>query len=169
MRHKKLELSAILLLGLGLTGLQAQTMYVKESNDTQTAYLLSNVQKIAFSGGNATIQKIDNSTGVYALSGLRYLNFTDLTTSITEQPMQLSNANLITYPNPVNDVLNIDLTGVESEGTIRILTLEGKLLQEQKTNSANKVTLDLSQMPRGIYLCRYVSTTEITTVKIIKQ
>ena len=32
MRHKRLKLSAVLLLGLGLTGLQAQTMYVKESS-----------------------------------------------------------------------------------------------------------------------------------------
>ena len=32
MRQKRLKLSAVLLLGLGLTGLQAQTMYVKESS-----------------------------------------------------------------------------------------------------------------------------------------
>ena len=32
MRHKRLKLSAVLLLGLGLTGLQAQTMYVKGSS-----------------------------------------------------------------------------------------------------------------------------------------
>ncbi len=30
MKHKRLKLSALLLLGLGLTGLQAQTMYVKK-------------------------------------------------------------------------------------------------------------------------------------------
>jgi hypothetical protein len=169
MRQKKIKLSAILLLGLGLPGLQAQTMYVKEKSGTQTAYTLSSVRKMTFSGGNATIQKIDNSTGVYVLSGLRYLNFTDLTTSITEQPMQLSNANLITYPNPVTDVLNIDLTGVASEGTINILTLEGKVLQVQKTKGTSTVTLNLSQLPQGIYLCRYVCATEIKTVKIIKQ
>ena len=82
MRQKRLKLSAVLLLGLGLTGLQAQTMYVWESNSTQTDYALSNIRKMTFSGGNVTIQKTDNSTGVYGLSGLRYLNFTDLATSI---------------------------------------------------------------------------------------
>ena len=163
------KLSAVLLLGLGLTSLQAQTMYVKKSSGTQTAYTLSNVRKMTFSGGNATVHKTDNTTSVYALSGLRYLNFTDLTTSISEQPMLLASAALITYPNPVNNVLNIDLTGEASEGSVSILTLEGKLLQEQKTNGANTVTLNLSQLPQGIYLCRYVSTTDIKTVKIIKQ
>lgn len=55
MRHKRLKLSAVLLLGLGLTGLQAQTMYVKESSGTQTAYTLSNIQKMSFSSGNLTV------------------------------------------------------------------------------------------------------------------
>jgi len=158
------------LLGLGLTGLQAQTVYVKESSGTQTAYPLSSVRKMTFSGGNVTVHKTDNSTGVYALSGLRYLNFTDLSTSTTEQPMQLANANLIAHPNPVTDVLNIDLTGLENRsGSISILSLEGKLLQGQKTNGASIVTLNLSRLPQGIYLCRYASATEIRTAKIIKQ
>ena len=159
----------MLLLGLGLTGLHAQTMYVKESNGTQTAYALSSVLKMTFSGGNATVQKTDNSTGVYALSGLRYLNFTDLTVSITEQPMQLVNASLITYPNPVTDVLNIDLKGVIGEGSISILTLEGKVMQTHKTTMSSIVSIDISHLSQGIYLCRYSNTLEIKTVKIIKQ
>jgi len=169
MRNKKLKISAILLFGIGLTGLQAQTMYVKQSSGTQTAYTLSSVRKMTFSLGNVTVQKTDNSTGVYALSGLQYLNFTDLTTSIANLPIQLGNTNIITYPNPVTDVLNIDLTGVASEGTISILSLDGKVLQVQKTSGTGIVTLNLSQLPQGIYLCCYTNETEIKTVKIIKQ
>lgn len=168
MRYKRLILSAVLLLGLGLTGLQAQTMYVKESSGTQTAYTLRSVQKMTFSSGNVTVQKKDNSTAVYALSDLRYLNFQDLITGL-EQPVQQGAFNLIIYPNPVADVLNIDLTGVTTGGTISILTLEGKVLQEQKNDGVNTITLNLSQLPQGIYLCRYASTTEIKIVKIIKQ
>ena len=180
MRHKqkKLKVESKKLKVLGVLALltfyfslftaTAQTMYVKESSGTQIAYTLSSIRKMTFSGGNATVQKTDNSTGVYNLSGLRYLSFEDLTT-VLEQPVQQGASNLIVYPNPVADVLNIDLTGVESEGTISILALEGKLLQVQKTDGSNTVTLNLSQLPQGIYLCRYVSRTEIKTVKIIKQ
>ena len=110
MRQKRLKLSAVFLLGLGLTGLQAQTMYVKEKSGTQTAYTLSSLRKMTFSGGNATVQKSDNSNGVYALSGLRYLNFTNLIAGITEPTVQIDNANIVTYPIPVSDVLNINLT-----------------------------------------------------------
>lgn len=169
MRHKRLKLSAVILLGLGLTGLQAQTMYVKEKSDTQTAYALSSLRKMTFSGGNVTIQKADNSAGVYAISGLRYLNFIDKTTGIAEPPMQLGNASLISYPNPVTDVLNIDLTGVTGEGTISILTLEGKVMQMQHTSGNSLITLNLSHLPKGIYLCLYVNSLETKTAKITKQ
>ena len=169
MRHKRLKISGILLLGLGLTGIQAQTMYVKQSNGTQTDYALSSIRKMTFSGGNATVQKTDNSTGVYGLSSLRYLNFTDLTTGIVEPTMRLGNANLITYPNPVTDLLTIDLTGVTDVGTISILSLEGKVLQTQEYRGASIVKLNLSHLPQGIYLCQYSNATEQKTVKLIKQ
>ena len=169
MRHKRLKVSGVLLLGLGLTGLQAQTMYVKEKSGTQTAYTLSRLRKMTFSGGNATVQKTDNSTGVYALSGLRYMNFTDLTTGITEPTAQLGHSNLITYPNPITDVLNVDLTGVTGEGTISILTLEGKVIQTQNINGSSLVTLNLNHLSQGIYLCRYSTAAEIKTIKIIKK
>lgn len=262
MRQKRLKLSGILLLGLGLTDIQAQTMYVKESNGTQTAYSLNSVRKMTFSGGNATVQKTDNSTGVYAISGLRHLSFknftiadvqaptapsslttsgvtttsvslswnastdnvgvtyyliykdgvkidsvttasyivselsasttysftvkardaannisassnaisitTSSTTGISEPIIQFSYSNLITYPNPVTDVLNVDLTGVTGEGTISILTLEGKAIQTQTTNGNSLITLNLSHLSQGIYLCRYSNAVEIKTVKLIK-
>ena len=50
MRPKKVKLSAVLLLGLGLSSIQAQTMYVKKSNGTQTAYPLNSIRKMTFSG-----------------------------------------------------------------------------------------------------------------------
>jgi hypothetical protein len=170
MRHKKLKLCAILLLGVGLTGLQAQTMYIKKSNGSQTAYTVSNVRKMTFASGNVTFQKTDNSTEVFALSGLIYLSFSDFTTGIDKQQIQAGNTTLITYPNPVVDVLNIDLTSTDNQnGSISILSLEGKIIQTEKTAGKSIVILNLSQLPQGIYICRYNSGTENKTVKIIKQ
>jgi len=48
MRHKKLKLSAVLFLGTGLNGLQAQTMYVEEISGTQVACSMNNIQKKKF-------------------------------------------------------------------------------------------------------------------------
>lgn len=169
MRHKKLKLSAILLLGLGLSGLQAQIMDVKQSNGSLTAYTLSNLRKMTFTAGNASIQKTDNSTDVYSLSGLRYLSFREITTSTGEKVNQSVNTNMLTYPNPVADVLYIDLSGIASEGMVSILTLNGKIMQTQNTSAKTLVRINISHLPQGIYLCRYSSPSEIKTVKIIKQ
>ena len=168
MRKKRLKLSAVLLLGLGLTGLQAQTMYVKESGGTQTAYTLSNIQKMSFSSGNLTVTKTDNSSGVYALVYLRYLNFSD--GSGLQEDLSVQSKMLKVYPNPVGDILNINLTGMsETEGTLSILNFEGKTLVTRKVSNEGVLSLDISHFPTGIYLCRYSNATEIKTVKIIKQ
>ena len=162
-------MAALLAFNFSLSTVFAQTMYVKQSNGTQTAYTLSNVRKMTFASGNVTVQKTDNTTGVYALSGLRSLSFQDFTTGINEQQMAAGNT-LLTYPNPVADVLNIDLTGTKNgEGHISILNLEGKVMQKQQTEGTGIVSLNLSQLPQGIYLCRYTNGTETKTVKIIKQ
>ena len=77
---------------------------------------------------------------------------------------------LLTYPNPVADMLNIDLTGIKNEeGRISILNIEGKIFQTQKTSGMGTVSIDISQLPQGIYLCRYISGTETKTVKIVKK
>ncbi len=168
MKYKKLKLCALLVSGFGLTSVHAQTMYVKESGGNQTAFTLSNVRKMTFGNGNVTVQKKDNTTGVFALSGIQKLYFDYLLTSVEEQNTQASVTNLITYPNPVSDVINIDLTEEKNNGTISILNLEGNVLQTQKAAGGSIVAINLEQLPQGIYLCRYESATTIKSVKIIK-
>jgi hypothetical protein len=170
MRHKKLPFIALLILVLGLTSMQAQTMHVKESSGTQTAYTLSNVRKLTFSGGNLNIHETDNNISDYALSGLAHLSFSDFSTSTPEPAIQTGQTVIWAYPNPVSDILYLDLNGMATAGTISILTLDGRLLQEETTKAAsNIVTLNLSHLPQGIYLCCYLSAEEIKTIKIIKR
>ena len=164
MRHKKLKISAVLLFGLGLTGLQAQTIYVKQSSGTENSYVLNDIQKVTFGSGNLTVTKTDNSTGVYALSDLQYLSFADYTTGV-----QLANSEtaiIQVYPNPVGDVLNINVPGA---GAIQLLNLDGKVLQSKQVNTEGITTLATGALTKGIYLCRYCNATATKTVKIIKQ
>ncbi|HLW09229.1 MAG TPA: T9SS type A sorting domain-containing protein [Fermentimonas sp.] len=169
MKQKKLKISLLLLLGLGLTGLQAQSLFVKQSNNTQSTYALDDIRKITFSSGNLTVTKKDNTIGVYALSGLRYLSFADYLTSISESKTVFMES-LVAFPNPVQNILNIDLTGaVDLNGTITIFTLQGSLVQTKQISEAKIVSLDVSSLPSGIYICCYSNKTEIKTVKFIKQ
>jgi hypothetical protein len=169
MRHKKLKLNAFIFLGLGLTGLQAQTMYVKESNGTPTAYSLNNIQKMSFSSGNLIVAKTDNNSNVYALSDLMNLKFPGIITALNVH-LPVQNQNLSVYPNPVGDILNINLAEMsEAEGTLSILNFEGKTMVTQQVSNENVLSLNISRLPTGIYLCRYSNASEIRTVKIIKQ
>ncbi len=169
MRHKRLKLSAVLLFGLGLTALQAQTMYVKENNGTQTAYVLSDVMKMSFFSGNLTVAKTDNTNSVYDLNNLRFLNFTDFSTKI-EEPLSLKKQLLSVYPNPVTNVLNIDLTGIAlQEGTLSILNFEGKTVLTRQVSHKGVLSLDIGHLSKGLYLCRYANVSETRTVKIIKK
>lgn len=169
MKNKKLKLGIVLLLGLGLNGLQAQSMYVKENNGTQSSYALNNIQKLTFSSGNLIITESDNSSGVYSLNTLQYLNFTDLPTGM-QVSKDVNNKSVLTYPNPVTDALTIDLNGLKNLNSIlSILNIEGKVIKTLPLNSSGIVTLDMSQFPRGIYFCQFEDETEIKTIKIIKQ
>lgn len=154
----------------GQISLQAQTIYVVKTSDTQESFSLENIQKLSFSEGNLNIQKFDNSTNIYALNELRYLNFEDLISGFEDTSLPFTETQFVSYPNPVSDILNIDLSGFENKsGTLSVLTLEGKVIYMQKTMGDNLVKIDLRDLAKGIYLCRYSTEKEIKTVKIIKQ
>ena len=101
MRHKRLKLSAVLLLGLGLTGLQAQ-------------------QSINAAGGNAT-----GSGGMvsYSVGQVAYKTHTGTSGSVSEgvqQPYEISvvtaiektkgiNLSVTAYPNPTTDFLQLKI------------------------------------------------------------
>lgn len=157
------------MLGLGLMGLQAQTMYVQESSGTQTAYTLKNIQKVRFSSGNFIVSKSDNSTGSYALSELQLLKFSDITIHVPESAAE-RREHLIVYPNPASDILYINLSKTDrSAGTIRMINFEGKTVLSQHALNEGVLSLDISHLPAGIYLCCYTNSTEIITMKIIKK
>lgn len=164
----RIRLIALLFLGFVITELQAQIMYIKESIGTQTAYALYSIQKMTFSSGNLTVTKADNSSSMYALNTLQYLNFTDVSTSIEVQK-DTENKSFLAYPNPVIDELTIDLKSMKNlNGTLSILNIEGRVMKAQSVSSSGIVIFDMSPFPMGIYFCRYIDGTVIKTVKIIK-
>jgi hypothetical protein len=166
---KSLGVATLLTFAFSLSTLQAQTMYVKQSNGTQTEYTLSGIRKMTFSSGNLTVSKSNNSNSVYVLSGLRYLKFSDNSTGL-KPALTVQSQQLNVYPNPVGNMLNIDLAGMqETKGTVSIINFEGKTVLSRQVNNEGVLSLDISHLPMGIYLCRYSNATEIKTVKIIKQ
>lgn len=147
MKCKKLKLSAILLLGLGLTGLDAQ-----------------NLDRVALSSGgiasdtlNATIGEIFvfsvNGSGINLDAGSQ--SDQSNTGGIVTTAIQIEKAptEILVYPNPVQDFLNLQIYGINSETvSFQVYDSGGKLIMQQNNLGANNLyQIQVKQLPQGNY------------------
>lgn len=170
MKIKLLKLHVMLLFGLSLTPLQGQTtMNVKATGGTQTPYALSTIRKLTFSGtGNMNVTKTSGSTDNYELTSVRYLNFGDLSTGIAAK--KETSGFLQLYPNPVVDVLHIQLADAGSQTvSVELFSIEGKVLYKAQLTTTANYQVNVSQFRQGIYLCRINNGTSIETTKFFKK
>ena len=69
------------------------------------------------------------------------------------------------YPNPVQDVLQINLPG--NTGILEIFDISGKSLI-LKEIQGNKISIDVSGLDHGIYFVKVLSDNQILTGKFVK-
>jgi hypothetical protein len=158
MRHKKLKLSAVLLLGLGLTGLQAQ-------------------ETIPATGGNASGS---GGTVSYSVGQVVYTTNTGTNGSVAQgvqQPFEISttlginetsiNLEMNVYPNPTTNYLILNV--VESKGlSYQLFDLQGKLIENKKV-TANNTTITMEDLPNATYFLKVTKNSQaVKTFKIIK-
>jgi len=161
MRHKKLKLSAILLLGLGLTGLQAQT-------------------SVNATGGNASGS---GGSASYSVGQVVYTTNTGTNGSVAQgvqQPFEISvvtsieeatgiNLSVTAYPNPTTDYLTLEVKDFEiSNLSFQLYDMSGKLLQSEKI-TGNQTSIVMSNLVPATYFVKVVQESkEVKTFKIIK-
>ena len=161
-------LKSILVFGifaLYVLPISAQSLYVRNTNETQIVYSLSTISKITFSGGNVIVHKTDNSTVTHAISEIRYMSFSDYVDIF--MPREQEDV-LTVYPNPASNLLNINLPSDKLGGELHVLSLDGKTLMSHKLVDS-QTAIDINSLPQGVYFCRYIYGTHSETVKIIKQ
>ena len=161
MRHKKLKLSAVLLLGLGLTGLQAQT-------------------SINATGGNASGS---GGSASYSVGQVVYTTNTGTNGSVAQgvqQPFEISvvtaieeakgiNLSVSAYPNPTTDYLTLEVKEYElSNLHFQLYDMSGKLLQNEKI-TGNQTSIVMSNLVPATYFVKVIQgNKEVKTFKIIK-
>ena len=161
MRHKRLKLSAILLLGLGLTGLQAQ-------------------ESVNATGGNASGS---GGSASYSVGQVVYTTNTGTNGSVSQgvqQPYEIStvtglekgksiNLLITAYPNPITDYLTLEVKGIKpSNLNFQLYDIDGKLLQIGKLIGA-KTQIDMSNYVPSTYFLRVISENKsIKKFKIVK-
>nr|WP_321409272.1 S8 family serine peptidase [uncultured Carboxylicivirga sp.] len=113
---------------------------------------------------NLTVSATDeNGARLSGTFSITVLNRTGLT--------EIENGGLEIYPNPVTDLLNIEWNSNLSENTlIRLLNIDGTIIQSENIKVSSGVhSLNVSQLPEGIYIVEVISGEETYSQKIIKQ
>ena len=162
MRHKKLKLSAVLLLGLGLTGLQAQTSVNATGGDASgsggsASYSVGQVVYNANTGTNGSVAEgVQQPYEISVVTGLEEAKGINLSVSA--------------YPNPTTDYLQLK---VESEKlkdlSYQLYDMQGKLLQSEKI-TGNQTSIVMSNLVPATYFVKVVQESkEVKTFKIIKK
>jgi hypothetical protein len=160
---KSKKIGFLLLFGLAFISSQAQTMYVRPISGAQTSYPVATIQKLTFSGGNLLVTNTTGGNGTFALSGNRYINFTDLTLGTTSHTLVKNS--FYVYPNPSSTVLNVVNDDLSQTIThLEIISLEGRVLMEQ-----NSPQVEIVSLPTGMYFCRIISNNKTQTIKFLKQ
>jgi hypothetical protein len=77
-------------------------------------------------------------------------------------------AQLAVYPNPVQQEMVVTIGGTVQEGTIAVMDMTGKLLKTQTVNS-NTVTVNVTELPAGMYIVQYTDDSRREQVKFSKQ
>ena len=161
MKHKRLKLRALLFLGLGLTGLQAQT-------------------SVNATGGNASGS---GGSASYSVGQLAYTTNTGTNGSVSEgvqQPFEISivtgieeakgiNLSVSAYPNPTTDYLTLSIGEFDiSNLSYQLYDMNGKLLQNEKI-TGNQTSIAMGNLVPANYFVKVIQgNKEVKTFKIIK-
>lgn len=161
MRHKRLKLSAVFLLGLGLTELQAQTSINAVGGNASggggsVSYSVGQVVYTTNSGTNGSVaQGVQQPFEISVVTAIEEASGINLTVSA--------------YPNPTTDYLTLEVKELElSNLYFQLYDMQGKLLQRNKITGI-QTSIVMSNLAPATYYVKVVrENKEEKTFKIIK-
>ncbi len=162
MRYKNLKLSAILLLVLGLTGLQAQESINATGGDAS-----GNGGSVSYSVGQLVYQTHTGTNGSIA-EGVQQAYEISVVTAIEDaKSIKLM---VSAYPNPTTDYLTLEVNEFElSNLSFQLYDMNGKLLQSEKITGNQTSIVMRSLVPATYFIQVSQENKELKTFKIIKQ
>jgi hypothetical protein len=163
MRHKKVKLTAVLFLGLGLTGLQAQTAILASGGNASgsggsASYSIGQIVYTTNTGTNGSVaQGVQQPYEISVVTGLDVAKVITLQCSV--------------YPNPAIDLVKLNVENYKTDAlTYQLYDINGKLL-ENKNIESNETSIVMSNLVPSIYFLKVVQQNkqnEVKTFKIIK-
>lgn len=161
MRQKRLKLCTVLLLGLGLSGLQAQESINVTGRNASGSGGSSN-----YSVGQVVYQTHIGTNGSVA-EGVQQPFEISVVTGIEEA--KIINLSVSAYPNPTSDylILSIDEFDVSNLSYL-LYDIDGKLLQNEKI-ARKETNIVMNNLVSAIYIVKIIQGyKEVKTFKITK-
>ncbi|MEA2042102.1 MAG: T9SS type A sorting domain-containing protein [Bacteroidota bacterium] len=161
MRHKKLKLSTVLLLGLGLTGLQAQESINATGRDASgsggsVSYSIGQVVYTTNTGTNGSVaQGVQQPYEISVVIGIEQAKGINLELSV--------------YPNPTIEYLTLKVENYNNKNlSYQLFDVNGKLIENKKlANNETKINM-INFVPANYLLKIIDNQKEVKTFKIIK-
>ncbi len=162
MRNKRLKLSAILLLGLGLTGL-----YGQESINTTGGNASGSGGSVSYSAGQVVHQTNTGTNGSVA-QGVQQPYEISVITGV--EVAKSINISVTAYPNPTTEYLTLIIGKFEISNLLyQLFDMNGKLLQTEKITD-NQTSITMGKYASATYLVKVIQENkEIKTFKIVKK
>ena len=138
-----------------------RTIVATRANDTGN----SNDHTFSASAGSLTVIWAIGASSQYS-SGHSNRSATTLSVSLGISENNLLNFEM--YPNPVSDLLNIQLPTGTEKAEVGVFDYTGRLVSS-KTISSNDTAIDVQQISKGIYMIRVDANNKIGVQRFIKK
>ncbi len=160
MSYKRLRLSAIVLFGLGISGLHAQESINSSGgnaggNGGSASYSVGQLVYTTNTGDSGTVAQ-----GVQQAFEISVLGIEDF------EEIKLS---VMVYPNPTADYLTLEVKESDhSSLRFQLIDIQGRILESQKITT-NKTNIEMSNLPIATYFVKISQgNKEVKTFKIVK-
>ena len=161
MRQKKLKLSAVFLLGIGLTSIHAQ-----EAPTATGGNALGSGGSVSYSVGQILYATNIGTDGSVVQGVQQPFEISEITGIIEAKDITLCNA----YPNPTTDFLTLK---IENNGkmqyNVSLYDINGKFLENKKTDGLETIISMKNLVPEIYFLKVNQGEKEIKIFKIIKK
>lgn len=82
---------------------------------------------------------------------------------------EIFNPKVSIYPNPTNNICNVDISDYNENISYKVVSMEGKIIQQDQNIVTNSLAIDLSNNSSGIYFLKLYNANSNKVFKIIKK
>ena len=163
----------ILLLALVLLssmGIKAQNLVVTLTNASIETFPISSIKSIKFGNSTMILNELNGTVTTWDISDINNYDFSN-SVGLNDQ-MNIENSTLQLFPNPSNNLVNIQFSGVQVGNiVIDIIDVNGKQIQEvyRGAHEGQQTYQWFSSSVKGIYFCRISTNKKVITKPIIIQ